>query len=166
MVEIQNYKKIIVEQTEKLGCVSTGYEWLVRFSKINDVNLDNFKKEFNLQERGRGINNFIAIKEAIIKKYPQIKIEIKYFKQKHEGGLEKLEFMKNLIREGVPCLVSISTPPCNWHIQPVVYFDDTRKLIGLYRYGSKFETEEKSYEHIINIHDNGFGGNDISWLDN
>ncbi len=159
MVLLNNHEKIVVGQRQKLGCIPSGYEWMIRFAKIEDVDLDNFQEDFDLQEKGLGNNSFIPIGDAIQKKYPQIKIEIKDFVY----GQEKIEFIKNIILEQNPCLISVPNGYGDYHVMPVIGFNDDSKVFYFYdpATDSKKETE---YKTILDMHSNNIGGHDIAWM--
>lgn len=152
--------EIAIKQREHLGCIPTGYEWMIRFTKIGDVDLTNFQEEFNLQERGLVDNSFGPIGDAIQKKYPQIKIEIKDF----VDGREKIEFIKDLIVKQNPCLISIPSGRGGYHIMPVLGFDDNRQVFYFYDPAMTNSKKEAFYTTILDMHNNNSGGHDISWI--
>lgn len=156
MVLLNNHEKIVVKQREELGCIPSGYEWMIRFAKIEDVDLNNFQEEFNLQERGLAKNSFMPIGDAIQKKYPQIKIEVKDF----INGQEKIEFIKNLIMKQNPCLISMPTANlAGYHIQPITGFDNGKGIFYAYNPISGI-----AYEEVLKSHNCYLGGHDISWI--
>lgn len=158
-ISLIDHNEVAIKQREHLGCIPTGYEWMIRFAKIENVNLTNFQEEFNLQERGLGDNSFKPIGDAIQKKYPQIKIKTESF----DDGQEKIEFIKSLIEKQNPCLISMPAF-CNadfqgYHIMPITGFDDDMK--NFYSYNP---IDEISYDKILGLHSNYSGGHDISWI--
>jgi len=160
--------EVVKQRDPSHGCVPTGCEWMIRYKKLlRDDDLIKFQEEFNLFEKGG--NTFKNVAEAIQRKYQDIHIETHDFK-KDDAGLEKIEFIKSLIRVQSPCLISVATKEgggTNWHIMPVVGLDDEQKVLVLYHPENKDinkNYEGKSYSDIIKIHKEELGGKDIAWI--
>lgn len=130
---------------------------MIRYLGIGDVNLDTFQEDFDLQLRGEGSNSFVPIAEKVRERYPQVDIQTAVFR----NGNEKVDFIRQLIQENVPCVISIAhTPWGGWHIVPVVSMDDSRiKIIW-----TSNITLDFSISDIIHIHDNWRGGKDVAWI--
>lgn len=159
MVELSHWRDVVVPQRNYTGCIPTGYEWLIRYLKIEGIDLDTFQEDFDLQRSDEGMNDFGSVATKIREKYPQINIRIKDF----PNGKEKVEFVKRLMGSDIPCLLSIANTPIGviWHIVPVVSVDDTKvKIIW-----TGDQTQEFTIADVINRHDNWIGGKDISWIE-
>lgn len=48
MAQLLNWSKTVVPQRHESGCIPTGYEWLIRYLKIQGVNLKTFQEDFDL----------------------------------------------------------------------------------------------------------------------
>lgn len=152
--ELNCYKKIQIKQIDPCSCVAAGYEWLIRYAEYRNVDFDSFQDKFNLHKERK--NTFLDVSRRIMDKYKNIEIKTKdHFK----NGKEKLEFIKNKIKEGIPCLIS-KLNLGNYHIMPVVAFNDDESLIRLDNYG-KYEI--MAYDEIIKLHDSNHCC-DISWI--
>lgn len=157
MTELSHWQDIVVSQRYESGCVPTGYEWMIRYLGISGVNLNSFQEDFDLQLRGKGSNSFVPIAEKIKKMYPKVDIKITDF----SSGEEKVSFIRGLIKEDIPCVMSIANSPTGgWHIVPVVSIDDTKiKVIW-----TGNETREFTIAEIVYRHDNWKGGKDVAWI--
>jgi len=161
MVELSHWQEIIVPQRHETGCVPTGYEWMIRYSKIEGVNLNTFQEDFDLQLRGEGDNSFVPVAEKVKVTYPQVDIKIRNFVK----GKDKIAFIKRLIQNDTPCVMSLAKPTGGWHIVPVVSIDDKRvKIIWV---ANEFGNQVLDYPiaEIISRHDNYRGGKDIAWME-
>jgi hypothetical protein len=157
MSQLSNWSKIIVMQRHESGCVPTGYEWLIRYWKIQGVNLGTFQEDFDL---GQG-NSFDSVSAKIRSVYPTINIKVQSFTK----GIDKVNRIKSLLEEQRPCLISLAlgNGMC-WHIRHVVCIDETILLIHHSDENGHF-TWSFSIAGIVWRHDNLPGGNDISWID-
>jgi hypothetical protein len=157
MSQLSNWSKIIVSQRHESGCVPTGYEWLIRYLKIQGVNLGTFQEDFDL---GQG-NSFDSVSAKIRSVYPTINIKVQSFTK----GIDKVNRIKSLLEEQRPCLISLALGNgMGWHIMPVVGIDETILLIHHSDENGHF-TWSFSIAGIVWRHDNLPGGNDISWID-
>lgn len=163
MTELMNWDKhLVIQRDPNLGCIPTGYEWMLRVAEIPGIDFENFQCEFNLQANLMGDNNFESIAKAVRNRYPTVRIENKVF----NDGREKVIFIRELIEKGIPCLLSLALQPNGgWHIMPIVYIDDivikTIWSVGLDGIPDIFEC---SLNNIINYHNERVGGKDIAWL--
>jgi len=94
MSTLANWNRFTVTQRHETGCISTGYEWLIRYLNIQGVNLSNFQESFDLGQA----NNFTNIAAKIEQTYPFIKIQVETFAK----GADKVERIKQLITEQNP----------------------------------------------------------------
>ena len=158
-IELPHWKDTVVEQKHrKTGCIPTAYEWMISYLEIKSVNLDTFQDDFDLELRGEGSNSFITVAERVIKKYPQARINVRDF----TDGLEKIEFIKGLLQNDIPCVMSLTIyPEGGWHMVPVVYIDDTEmKVVWTGDIVCRYTLTD-----IINRHNNWPGGKDIAWIE-
>ena len=157
MTELLDWSKTLIPQRHESGCVPTGYEWLIRYLKIQGVNLGTFQEEFDLGQE----NSFGSVSTKIRSVYPAINIKVESFTK----GIDKVTRIKSLLEEQKPCLISLALGNGQgWHIMPVVRIDETIQLIhhadedGLCTW--VFPVAE-----IVWRHDNLQGGQDISWIE-
>ena len=157
MVELTHWRDVVVFQRNPTGCIATGFEWLIRYAKIGGVDLGSFQEDFDLQRSGKGMNDFGSVTGKIKERYPHLSIVIKDF----PNGREKVEFVKLLVGEDTPCLLSIANTPIgvSWHIVPVVLVDDTKVKV----LWNGDQTQEFTIEDLIYRHNNWIGGKDIAW---
>jgi hypothetical protein len=157
MPELLDWNKTLVRQRHESGCIATGYEWLIRYLKIQGVNLGTFQEDFDLGSA----NSFDSVSAKIRSVYPAIDIKVESFTL----GIDKVTRIKSLIEEQKPCLISVSLGyGQGWHIMPVVRIDETVQLIhhadvdGLCTW--VFPIAEIAWRH-----DYLKGGQDISWIE-
>jgi hypothetical protein len=162
MPELVGWEQIQVRQKDpKFGCIPAGYEWMIRFAGIKEVNLDTFQDDFNLQLSRVANNNFKTIADAIKKKYPLIDIKHKNF----QNGSEKVKCIDELMKKQIPCLISLPLPispsKISAHIMPVVKIDAEK--LTCYNYN---KPREYSRVEVIEYHKKYYrlGINDIAWL--
>lgn len=156
---LPNSKNLIVKQKNKIhGCVSTAFEWMIRWAGLLDEDaLANFQEEFNLFKKVNGGNTIKNVMNAIQKKYKKIPIKFKEFSE--QEGDKKVKFIEELIEQENPCLVSMSNGKEGWHIQVVYGFDTNEKIFLLHNPETK-----KYYNEIIEDNKAKSGGHDIAWL--
>ena len=162
MSELLNWNNTVVPQRRpESGCIPTGYEWLIRYMRIQGVDLTKFQEEFDL---GRNNNNFDSVAAKIMSRYPTINIH-RQGERDFPKGVDKVARIKSLVEKQIPCLISLTLQKDSWHIMPVVYVDDTtmemihdgiRGVNCIWKLGIK---------EIVWKHDNLQGGKDISWID-
>lgn len=158
MTELQNWNNVVVPQRHLTGCIPTGYEWVIRYLRIQGVNFQTFQEDFDLGQN----NNFDSVGTKIRSVYPTISIQVQRFTR----GIEKIERIKSLIEEQTPCLISLALDGGNgWHIMPVVRIDDTTIEMIHHADASGNHTWKFPIAEIVRRHDNLQGGNDISWID-
>lgn len=163
MPELLNWNKALVVQRDPiLGCIPTGYEWMLRVCDFPEINFDRFQDEFNIQATGIADNNFHTIAQAVQNRYPVVRIAHRDF----QNGIEKVEFVKHLVGNGIPCLLSLTlNPNGGWHIMPIIYIDNgvVRTIRSVEANGQVYLCEY-TLEDIINRHTNWPGGKDLAWL--
>lgn len=167
MVELQNWNTALVTQRDKiLGCIPTGFEWMLRVSGVQGVDFVHFQEDFNLQAKGLGYNNFNSIADTVKNVYPNIEIKIKSFPK--GDGVGKVNFIRTLIQNGSPCLMSLTLYQYgNWHIMPIIFIDNFFiRLVWEVSVDGNPKIVEFSLPEIINRHDYWPGGEDIAWLIN
>lgn len=159
MVELSHWREVVVFQRNPTGCIPTGFEWLIRYAKISDVDLGSFQEDFDLQRSGIGMNDFGSVTAKIKEMYPRLNIVTRTF----ANGKEKLQFVESLIGKDTPCLLSIANTPMGgtWHIVPVVIMDN-EKLRVLWN-GNQIQ--EFTLEDIAIRHNTWIGGKDIAWVE-
>jgi len=191
MLELDGWEGISVEQKDlEFGCIPAGYEWMLRFAKVENIDLTNFQDNCNLRES----NNLFTVACVIKKKYPTLNIKIycngveycgnnfrstddarkyKYIhpririKNDFRDGSEKVTCIEDLINRQIPCLISLPTvriicsqKVINFHIMPVVKIDAQK--LTLIDYPNK--PVECSRLDVIKYHGKFNGGADIAWL--
>ena len=164
MPELPNWNRYLVVQRDRdLGCIPTGYEWMLRVVEFPGINFDGFQDEFNLQAKKIEANNFDSSARAVQNKYPGVKIEHKDF----DDAKEKVEFIRGLIEKGIPCLLSLALRANgSWHIMPIIYVDDSVvKTIWSVEPDGGVNVCEYALDDMINRHNNWPGGKDIAWLE-
>ena len=118
MAQLLNWSKTVVLQRHESGCIPTGYEWLIRYLKIQGVNLESFQEDFDLGQD----NSFDSVSAKIRSVYPAINIKVESFTK----GIDKVNRIKSLLEEQKPCLISLALGNGQgWHIMPVVNIDET-----------------------------------------
>jgi hypothetical protein len=158
VAELSNWGNIVVPQRYYTGCVQTGFEWLIRYLCIQGVNLDTFQEDFDLGED----NSFDSVASKIEARYSGIDIRIQSF----INGLVKVNFIRTLIENQQPCLISLALGGKDgWHIMPVVRIDD--KTIAMIHHADHQgnHTWTIPLEEAVSRHDNLEGGNDIAWIE-
>jgi len=158
MTQLLDWSKTRVQQRHESGCIPTGYEWLIRYLKIQGVNLETFQEDFDLVQN----NSFNSVSAKIRSVYPSINIKVESF----TTGIDKVNRIKSLLEEQKPCLISLALGNGQgWHIMPVVNIDENSiQLIHNADSGGQY-TWNFSIEQIIWRHDYLQGGHDISWIE-
>ena len=157
MTQLLEWSKTIVSQRHESGCIASGYEWLIRYLKIQGVNLGSFQEDFDLEQD----NNFDSVSAKIRSVYPAINIRVESFTK----GIDKVNRIKFLLEEQKPCLISLALGKGQgWHIMPVVRIDETVQLIHHADAEGNF-TWVFPVAEIVWRHDYLQGGHDISWIE-
>jgi len=158
MPQLSNWTETKVLQRHESGCIPTGYEWLVRYLKIQGVNLETFQEDFDLGQN----NSFDSVSAKIRSVYPTVNIKVQSFTK----GIEKVDRIKSFLEEQKPCLISLSLGNGQgWHIMPVVRIDRTSIQLIHHAQADGHCTWNFSIEQFVWRHDNLQGGNDISWIE-
>ena len=100
MAQLFDWPKTVVPQRHESGCIPTGYEWLIRYLKIQGVNLETFQEDFDLGQD----NSFDSVSAKIRSVYPTINIKVQSFTK----GIDKVNRIKFLLEEQKPCLISLA----------------------------------------------------------
>ena len=157
MTQLLDWSKTRVPQRHESGCIPTGYEWLIRYLRIQGVNLETFQEDFDLGQD----NSLDSVSAKIRSVYPTINIKVQSFAK----GIDKVNRIKSFLEEQKPCLISLALDNgLGWHIMPVVRIDETIQLIhhadvdGLCTW--VFPVAE-----IVWRQDYLQGGQDISWIE-
>jgi len=157
MTQLLDWSKTLIPQRHESGCVPTGYEWIIRYLKIQGVNLGTFQEDFDLGQN----NSFNSVSAKIRSVYPTINIQVQSFTK----GIEKVNRIKALLDEQKPCLISLALGGGQgWHIMPVVRIDETIQLIH-HSDANGHCTWVFPVAEIVWRHDYLQGGNDISWIE-
>ncbi|MDD3802800.1 MAG: hypothetical protein PHW02_00245 [bacterium] len=154
MAKLKKNTKLDFKQKSNETSMQAGYEWLMRYSGIKTS--ENFQKKYFTPEE-----SFEITSEKIMKDYPELKIRVKI----EEDGGKKIERIKKLIDGGTPCLFALNVGRDNWHVFPVIgYDDDARKLIMIEPSGSEIKLD---YEYIKEIHKKHSRniGHEVSWIE-
>jgi hypothetical protein len=158
MVQLLDWSKTVVPQRHESGCVPTGYEWLIRYLKIQGVNLETFQEDFDLGQN----NSFESVSAKIRSVYPKINVIVESFTK----GIDKVNRIKSLLVEQKPCLISLALGRGKgWHIMPVVNIDETTIQLIHHADAEGHCTWIFSIAQIVWRHDYLQGGNDISWIE-
>lgn len=152
----------VPQRHSQTGCIPTGYEFLLRSGGIAGIDFSNFQEDFDLQLSNSGDNNFHAIKDAVILRYPQVRIEIESF----QSGIEKTQRIDELLTANKPSLISLTLfQTGGWHIMPVLgRTATTYHLLHQLRQDGIAEIQNILISDIVYRHDNWPGGNDIAFL--
>ncbi len=100
MTQLLDWSKNIVPQRHESACIPTGYEWLIRYLKIQGVNLITFQEDFDLGQN----NSFDSVSAKIRSVYPTLNIKVENFAK----GIDKVNRIKPLLEEQKPCLISLA----------------------------------------------------------
>ena len=158
MTQLLDWSKTLVPQRYESICVPTGYEWLIRYLKIQGVNLETFQEDFDLGQD----NSFDSVSAKISGVYPTINIQVQSFTK----GIEKVNRIKSLLDEQKPCLISLALGNSQgWHIMPVVRIDETTIQLIHHSDANGHCTWVFPVAEIVWRHDYLQGGNDISWIE-
>ena len=158
MAQLPNWSKTVVPQRHESGCIPTGYEWLIRYLKIQGVNLETFQEDFDLGQD----NSFDSVSAKIRSVYPTINIKVQSFTK----GIDKVNRIKSLLEEQKPCLISLALGTGQgWHIMPVVRIDETTIQLIHHADANGHYTWIFPIAGIVWRHDNLQGGKDISWIE-
>ena len=158
MTQLLDWSKTLVPRRHESGCVPTGYEWLIRYLKIQGVNLETFQEDFDLGQD----NSFVSVSAKIRSVYPTINIQVQSFTK----GIEKVNRIKSLLDEQKPCLISLALGSSQgWHIMPVVRIDETTIQLIHHLDANGHCTWVFPVAEIVWRHDYLQGGNDISWIE-
>jgi hypothetical protein len=80
MHELAGWENISVKQKDLVwGCIPAGYEWMIRFAQVKIIKLDCFQENCLLDviKAEKSLDfNFKTIAEAIIKRNPNLDIQI------------------------------------------------------------------------------------------
>ena len=157
MAQLLDWSKTLVPQRHESGCVPTGYEWLIRYLKIQGVNFESFQEDFDLGQN----NSFDFVSAKIRSVYPAINIKV----ESYAKGIDKVNRIKSLLEEQKPCLMSLALGSGQgWHIMPVVRIDETIQLIN-HADVDGHATWVFPVAEIVWRHDYLQGGHDISWIE-
>ena len=158
MAQLSDWNKTIVPQRHESGCVPTGYEWLIRYLKIQGVSFETFQEGFDLGQD----NSFDYVSAKIRSVYPAIDIKVQSFAK----GIDKVNRIKSLLEEQKPCLISLALGQGEgWHIMPVVSIDETTIQLIHNADANGHYTWRFSIAEIVWRHDYLPGGKDISWIE-
>ena len=154
--------EIVVEQRQPYGCIPTGIEWMLRYLKMEGIDFSDFQEKYDLIYQEKGKNSGRDVSKLIMVNYPEIQIVCKDF----GAGGEKINFIRQLISEGRPVLVSITLcPEGGWHIVPVVEIDDD-KIVVLWMNKDTIDRQKKEFQcsDIENRHNAWPGGTDLIYI--
>jgi len=158
MTQLLDWSKTVVLQRHESGCVPAGYEWLIRYLKIQGVNLGTFQEDFDLGQD----NSFDSVSAKIRSVYPTINIKVQSFIK----GIDKVNCIKSLLEEQKPCLISLALGNGQgWHIMPVVRIDETTIQLIHHADADGHYTWSFTIAEIVWRHDYLQGGHDISWIE-
>jgi predicted metal-dependent HD superfamily phosphohydrolase len=167
-----DWKRFAVRQRRPLsGCIPTGYEMLLRAANVQDVDLDSFQDEFDLdQDVAIGVaprNNFESVADAVRAKYPHLIFKSVSF----ATGAAKLAFIEELIAaQQLPVLVSlfmaaVFEDSTGWHIMPVVEAsDDELTLLHSVLPDGRCRVLRVPKSDLVRIHDEFPGGKEVAYL--
>lgn len=163
--ELNNWKEALsVQKDQRFGAIPSGFEWMIRFNKIENINYETFQDDFNLKVKNEAENNFSNVADAVEKKYPQIKINIKTF----DEGVKKIEFMQDLLENNIPCMMSlrISRKTNICHEMLLINSDDfyTRFIWRVIDSKNPDIFRIENLE-IIDRNNNWVGGKEVAWID-
>jgi hypothetical protein len=168
---INDWEQYAIPQKRlRTGCIATGYEMILRASKIQGIDFDSFQDEFDLdKELQAGVsprNNFDSVAMSIYQKYPNIIFTCRSFAAGQ--GCQKLQFLEDYFKENNIILVSIAQEPfgnIGWHIMPLVnIIDDKLIFLKVMLMNGHKEMFELKKNQLIEIHNNYEGGKEVAYL--
>jgi hypothetical protein len=158
MAQLLEWSKTVVLQRRESGCIPTGYEWIIRYLKIQGVNLESFQEDFDLGQD----NGFDSVSAKIRSMYPTINIKVQCFTK----GIDKVNRIKSLLEEQKPCLISLALGDGQgWRIMPVVNIDETSIQLLHHADVEGHCTWVFPISEFVWRHDYLQGGHDISWIE-
>jgi hypothetical protein len=158
MAQLSDWTKTVVPQRHESGYIPTGYEWLIRYLKIQGVDFKTFQEDFDL---GQG-NSFGSVSAKIRSVYPAINIKVQSFNK----GIDKVNRIRSLLEEQKPCLISLALGNGQgWHIMPVVRIDEATIQLIHHADADGHCTWIFPVAEIVWRHDCLQGGKDISWIE-
>ena len=158
MAQLLEWSKTVVLQRRESGCIPTGYEWIIRYLKIQGVNLESFQDDFDLGQD----NGFDSVSAKIKSMYPTINIKVQSFTK----GIDKVNRIRSLLEEQKPCLISLSLGDGQgWRIMPIVNIDETSIQLLHHADAEGQCTWVFPISEIVWRHDYLQGGHDISWIE-
>lgn len=154
---------VVPQKNVVSGCIPTGFEWIIKYQDVKDVDFNNFQSEFDF---GKNYNGFGFNAKKVKEKYASINISSQSFL----NGIDKVNFIKDKIEKDIPCLLALRNPDNGkFHAVPVVYIDDTKiKVIwSTAKQNGKDvnQTHDFLISDIIKMHNDPHGGKDIAWLE-
>ena len=171
MTAFPDWKKYVVPQRrDRTGCIPTGYEILARAAGIQNIDLESFQDDFDLDKDkdfdagAKPENNFNSVADAVRNKYPDLSFVCRDF----ETGAEKIAFIDEFINQHRPVLISLFMVPLNGegcHIMPVVDADDeTFTLLMVMTQDGKLNLMKIYKQLVAGIHDRFIYGRDVAFL--
>lgn len=158
---LMNYEPIVVVQKDNLKCTPAACEWMARWAgKLTAAEADTFQDNCDVRLQDGLTNTFERVAQAAASFYPAVVLTAIHYGKGNGDG--KIAAVENFIRQQIPCAISLAFPP-DWHTFAVVYFDDEQKVLGLFD-PANGEVSQRSYQDIIQRHENMAGGDDIAWL--
>lgn len=172
MVELTHWKSIVIPKRRDTGCIPTGYEWMIRYLDVKDVDFNTFQEDFDF---GTDKNSFESISSSIHSRYQHVKIKIETFGKGH--GLAKVKTVRKLIEDDIPCLMVLNLveyqinenvrtqAPNSCNVMPVIRVDDDVVALVYQASQGKNIINEHPISEVVWIHDNLSGGHDIAWIE-
>jgi len=158
------------QRRERTGCISAGYEMLLRAAGAQGIDFDAFQDDFDLDkdlaEEAPRVNHFQTVAEAVTAKYPQVTFTHRAFPK--DNGSAKLAFIEQQLAARRPVLVSISNVifgKGGWHIMPVVDADDDNLvLLGMVTKDGAVVLVQLPKAVLVVVHEQCCGGEEVAWL--
>ena len=147
------------------GCIPAGIEWILRYSKVSNIEFEGFQDEFNLENKKIALNNFKNVSKAVQEKYPQLKFEISDFDVSE--AVKKIEKVKEVVEKNVPPLFSITRfyGKFECHVMPVIGFDDQfLYLLDFSDACGNSLISRVDQKFLIKLHQVWEEGHDLMWL--
>lgn len=161
---------LVPQKYKQSGCITTGYEIILRATKFTDIDFEKFQDEFDFDKNRNpsepSMNNFQTISSKITNKYPKVQFEIKTF----SNGKLKIDFLKTYFKtSNLPILCSVSNKVLGssggYHIMPILDIkEDTIVFFYFMKCNNQIETKSILIHELISAHDCYDGGKDISYL--
>lgn len=171
-MELRGWKKIDLNQKYSNTCVATGYEWLLRYNKLENSfdGIKDFQKEYNLEKKNCFPNVQNAIVRTMSKRRDNINfvfknIKIKSFPTTKEGWDERLVQIRKLLKTSTGCILPVPVPGIGWHIMPIIKLEKEHVWLLRENYAGIIRMDILELKRLRRYFLNEEGGEDLAWIE-